>query len=854
MTVVPEAEQRPPEDQSEGHQRDRSELKGSSEAASPALYSPSELVVALGADRQSVSWTNKRTTLPTLLEKARNAPETTNKGSHQAIFPGRLLASPGPRRVHNIKDRSFLMLDFDKEVGGWTPDALPWRSVGFDTYSSRPEEPRLRVAVEFDRPVTPSEWDRVAAAVADRLSLVGAPEPDQSCLRFNQIAFLPERAPGVELRTWSNLDRDPLAVEELLAEAAELGVAPHVDGRGTPLRDPFTINGYVGAFNRAYDDLDDLIKTFGLPYVKVGDRWRHRDSRSEPGMGEMSPGWWYSHHTTKDPAAGHPHTAFDLVRIHKFGSMDGDTPAPDWEHGKSHDEMENLAMKDPRSLSESWREDFQSEDKGDGGDNASPAAKTPAPGGSGSGGPKPKLPHLAVRLRTYVEANFRVFPAGSDGRVYVMPKTGGRAELLSTNAVIRACPTLGRSAGTLSASAREAATVLGADAEKRAPHPIALRAHHTRDRIVLDLAQSGNTRCVIVTPSGWKVEDTPPSDVIFTDSDLLPLPDPVRGGHVDELAAVLRWPTDEDRWLLVKGWLGAVLFADMPRPMLALLGEEGSGKTTAGRFVASVVDPTPPHTLGSNFGKDLKDDETKALNSYVVTWDNLSTVSGDHADFLSRVVTGDSIKRRLLYSNTGMVSISYRRTGVLTGITAPAGLKADTLARLIPIQVSKLVTIDEETLNHEWERVHPRVLAGVLDMAVQVLAREGLTHNPHNLRMADYAGALWAIEPKLADAYAHNVKNATQEMADEDPFVQVVVKWLDADAQDGSWVGTATKALDRAGAHYRLSDGDGYWPGNARAFSHALTKAAKLLRISGVTVQKSPGGDRRLTFTVNKES
>ncbi len=97
-----------------------------------------------------------------------------------------------------------------------------------------------------------------------------------------------------------------------------------------------------------------------------------------------------------------------------------------------------------------------------------------------------------------------------------------------------------------------------------------------------------------------------------------------------------------------------------------------------------------PGALGSGFGKNRSDDETKALASYLIAWDNVSKVSDEAADLLSRLVTGDMIEKRRLYTDAELATIVYRRTGVITGISVPRGVKADTLDRLILLALAPL--------------------------------------------------------------------------------------------------------------------------------------------------------------------
>jgi hypothetical protein len=452
---------------------------------------------------------------------------------------------------------------------------------------------------------------------------------------------------------------------------------------------------------------------------------------------------------------------------------------------------------------------------------------------------------LTVRLRDYLSEKFHVFPAGDqDGLVYVQRKGGGRAEQLSANVVIRGADGLGNRQANLYTAANDAAKVLGALAYNEAPRDLALRVHYRPGRIVLDLAQR-NSRCVVVTPSGWTLQDAPPSDVVFAGAPGAALPDPVPGGSVDELRRLLRWQPDDRRWLLVKGWLPCTLLADLPRPGLWLLGPQGSAKSTTGRFLTSLIDPKPAGVLGGNFGKNLQDDETKALGSYMPSWDNVSHLSNDGSDYLARLMTGEYTQRRRLYSNTESVSVHYRRTALITSITLPRGVKPDALDRLVLLPLTRIEgeRLSEGDLNAAWEAARPLVLAGVLDLAVRMLAGLPTAENPAGLRMADYAQALWAMDPALYDAYRDNVATARGDMADEDPFIRALLAWLRS-CPDKTWEGTPDEA-QQEGAVYADFE-DAWWPRNGRALSEQLTKASELLHAVGVTVTDRRSNGQRL--------
>src|SRR5699024_5551177 len=58
-------------------------------------------------------------------------------------------------------------------------------------------------------------------------------------------------------------------------------------------RDPFAIEGTVGAFNRAYEDWDLLIEKYELPYERRGGRYTLVGASAAAGMSEVAPGLVY---------------------------------------------------------------------------------------------------------------------------------------------------------------------------------------------------------------------------------------------------------------------------------------------------------------------------------------------------------------------------------------------------------------------------------------------------------------------------------------------------------------------------------------------------------------------------------
>lgn len=266
----------------------------------------------------------------------------------------------GTRRLKTtIEQRTGITLDVDyapQDFVDRLETLLPSAFLAHTTYSSTPENPRWRVIVPVSRPLLPDEYYMVAESLMELLGRdffdPGSSQPERYMFR-----------PGAKTKAHyqyrascgTQLDVEPILedFEEDLSDKA----TPHPRNK----RDPFEIDGVVGAFNRAYN-FEEVIDKFGLPYEPDGEkRWHLIGARAVSGMAEVGPGLVYSHHAT-DPAWGRACSAFDLVRLHRFGELDhGVNPQTPINRLPSHTAMLEFASQDEMVVRELIGADFSSE-------------------------------------------------------------------------------------------------------------------------------------------------------------------------------------------------------------------------------------------------------------------------------------------------------------------------------------------------------------------------------------------------------------------------------------------------------------------------------------------------------------
>jgi hypothetical protein len=108
-------------------------------------------------------------------------------------------------------------------------------------------------------------------------------------------------------------------------------------------------------------------------------------------------------------------------------------------------------------------------------------------------------------------------------------------------------------------------------------HPTFVRLAELDAIIYLDLANDG-WQVVRVTPKGWAVMEAADLPVRFRRArGMSPLPVPVEGGSLSELAELLNVPLDSRDWKLIVAWLLQALRGTGPYPVLVLTGGQGSG-------------------------------------------------------------------------------------------------------------------------------------------------------------------------------------------------------------------------------------------------------------------------------------
>ena len=388
-----------------------------------------------------------------------------------------------------------------------------------------------------------------------------------------------------------------------------------------------------------------------------------------------------------------------------------------------------------------------------------------------------------------------------------------------------------------------------------AEHPVFIRLAEKDGNIYLDL---GNDKwgVVEITAEGWNVISNPPVKFVRPRS-LLTLPKPERGGSIGELSRFIN-VKDDDR-ILVVGFLLYCLNPNGPFPILIVQGEQGSAKSTFGRVIRSLIDPSS--AMLRSAPKSEQDLMIAAQNGWLLSFDNLSNLSPAMSDSLCRLATGGGLSTRKLYTDGEESIFEATRPICLNGITEFA-TRDDLLDRALIVKLPSIPPskrMEEKVFWAEFKEVRPKILGALLDgvsAALKNIPDVKLAELP---RMADFAKFATAAEPAFGwsdgafmDAYIKNRDLGREIVLEADSVAQAILNWNPA-----SWYGSATELLVELGLHVPENlVRSQYWPKSASALSNRLSRLLPALREKGFDIEwtsEGKGKGKRKIIRINRD-
>ena len=354
-------------------------------------------------------------------------------------------------------------------------------------------------------------------------------------------------------------------------------------------------------------------------------------------------------------------------------------------------------------------------------------------------------------------------------------------------------------------------------------------------------------QAICVTATGWRLVSNPSVRFIRTKA-MRPLPHPLQGGSFTPLWSFLNIPQD-DRVLLL-AWVLESLRCDTPYPLLELTGEQGSAKSTNQTIIRRLIDPNQVMLRGRP--KTVEDIYVSAKNNHLLSFENLSNITGDMSDALCTVATGGGTAGRTLYTNDEETILEAHNPVIINGIGAVV-IRQDLLDRTISIC---LPTIEqrrtEEDLKEGIDQYLPSIFGGILTLFANSLAALPHVSIPAEElpRMADFAklgeamGAALDAQPgQWLDKYHEHRRNAVRRTIDSSPVAVQCLKFIElGHSHQGTVKDLLRKLTDLHGTALEVKD---FWPRTPRGLGDILRRVAPGMRLLGVqlSVDNKPKRD-----------
>ncbi len=375
--------------------------------------------------------------------------------------------------------------------------------------------------------------------------------------------------------------------------------------------------------------------------------------------------------------------------------------------------------------------------------------------------------------------------------------------------------------GTLSGLARFAGDCL----------PVWVRVAREHGAYWLDLARAGESMVVRIEPGAWQIVNDPP--VMFLRNETMrPLPVPVRGVGMDDLWGLVNIP--EDARLLVLAWLAECLRPDTPFPVLELIGEQGSAKSTTQSILRRLLDPNACDLRSAP--RSAEDVFVGAKVNWLVSYENISHLPAPMQDALCVLATGGGFAKRKLYSDADEAVIQVKRPIVLNGISA-AITAQDLIDRSISVE-TPIISERRETIGlwREFDQLHPRILGALLDIFADALRRLPTVSLPtfDRPRLIEFAHLGIAVAQAIGesgDDFMREFNLSRQESIartiDASPVATALVDWFADRGEQAAEM--SVKGLFKELERFKPAQTDA-WPRSAKGFGDAMRRAAPALR------------------------
>ena len=197
----------------------------------------------------------------------------------------------------------------------------------------------------------------------------------------------------------------------------------------------------------------------------------------------------------------------------------------------------------------------------------------------------------------------------------------------------------------------------------------------------------------------------------------------------------------EDDLFILKIWLITAMNPQINVPIIYLLGNAGTGKSTIQDIIAGLIDPSSRGLVNWD-SCSMKDIVISLGHSTLVNFDNVSKITAQKSDLLCQTVTGGNTSYRALYTNGDEVCFDIR-TRVTISSVKKCIRHSDLAQRTLymsTLDIKDKSRICENSLKDLFEERRGRVFSEMLEVLSLALAEYPDWKEKHHsyMRLAEF--------------------------------------------------------------------------------------------------------------------
>lgn len=301
--------------------------------------------------------------------------------------------------------------------------------------------------------------------------------------------------------------------------------------------------------------------------------------------------------------------------------------------------------------------------------------------------------------------------------------------------------------------------------------------------------------------------------------------------------------------LLFKCHLMTMFLESTPTPIMAIIGEQGSIKSTQSALIRMVVDPVGMKKEDnlSHMPNSIDDLNIHFYHNYLPAFDNVSYISKEFSDVFCKAITGGGYPKRQLYSTDEEIILKFKRKFIMNGISINID-NGDLNERTIQYFTKMLPKSERKTdeqIQYEFNKIKTDLLGQIfitLQKALRI--KDGVRSEIKELpRMADFAiwgeslsQALGNQKGTFIEQYQKTISESNDILVESTPIIPYVLEVMGDKTNEKMPMTSFFEGLRNYAEQNRFDTHSHTFPKAPNKLRSAINRFKPLLRESGYEI------------------